>query len=137
MDDLENFQINIDLENVDDGTDPVPAGQPPCNIHTVTAKHKAGSEYPYFEVVLKPVDMPNKTGWLNLSLHPKALWNMKLFLKACGVRIPSGNLDFRTIKELMESTRGMRIAPTFKVVPANNDPDRKVNEIGPPYAAVR
>jgi len=124
----DDLLINIDLDTIDDGTDPVPDGQPPARIHSVIRKLKQGGEYPYFEIQMKPLEQPNKTLWLNLSMHPKALWNLKLFVKALGLPMKGLNL---------QDALGLTIAPTVKIVPSRNDPDRKINEVGPPYAAAR
>lgn len=124
----DDFLIDIDLTDVDDGTDPIADGPVVCTIHTITKKMKTGGEYPYYEIQLKPLERPGKTLWLNLSTHPKALFNIKLFAKAMGLNLNKPNLL---------ETRGKQIQVTTKIVASQNDQDRKVNEVKPPYAAVR
>ena len=48
--------ININLDDVDDGSDPVPAGLQLCRIKSAQKKHKEGSEYPYIQVSMNPLD---------------------------------------------------------------------------------
>lgn len=83
---VEDEFIDLDLTDVDDGTDPIPAAQTLFRVKSITPKHKEGSDYPYLSVAMNPIGVPGKekrTIWLNLSKHPNALWNMKAFFKAC------------------------------------------------------
>lgn len=126
---MQDLTIDINLDDVDDGTDPVPAGQPICEITAVSdPKYSQGGTYPYYEVTMKPDEYPNKTLWLNLSTSPKALWNLKLFCKAVGLPAQKPNLALAI---------GRKIAPTVEVVKSNKDPNRDVNNVGPPYASAR
>lgn len=83
---VEEEFIDLDLTDVDDGTDPIPAATTLCKVKSVAPKHKEGSEFPYLDVRLNPIGVPGKekrTLFLSLSKHPNALWNMKGFAKAC------------------------------------------------------
>lgn len=136
-DDLDDFQININLDEVDDGSEPIQSPKPVCRVHSIQRKMKPGGEYPYFEVVLKATEENNRTAWLNLSLHPKALWNLKLFLEGCGVSYPKGNLNLAGITELVMSCKDKLIGVTNTLKQSDRDPKKKISDIGPPYTAIR
>lgn len=134
MADDNDLFVNINLDDVDDGLEPMPDGQAICRVHTITQKKKEGGEYPYLEIVLKPHDNPqfaNRQLWLNLSFHPKALWNMKLFATALGIyQKGSSGINWSSARERLVSVN-------IKTEPARNDPERKVNTVNTPYHAVR
>jgi|SRR5215467_554132 len=122
--------ININLDDVDDGSDPVPEGQHLVRIKSAEAKHKEGSEYPYILVTMNPLDADPKFEKRNLRLtlshHPNALWNMKRFLKAAGIEFETGiDTDDFPNKELFV---------TVKCTPNPDDPQMIRNEISPPYS---
>jgi hypothetical protein len=77
--------INLDLTDVDDGSEPLPTGQTHFRIKSATKKHKEGSEYPYVELRLNPLNIAGREKRslpLRLSFHPDAVWNMKRLFKA-------------------------------------------------------
>lgn len=126
----EDYLIDIDLDEVDDQIEPIPDGSLMVRVKSIIKKHKQGSEYPYFEVTMNPVDAPfqNRNIWLNLSMHPKALWNFKAFAKATG--LPSKRPNIMDAKDKV-----LRIKTTIE--PSKKNPDRKVNEVvGGDYQAV-
>ena len=116
--------INLNLMDVDDGSDPIDAGTHLLRVKSATRKHKEGSQYPYIDVRFNPLDVPGKekrTLRLTLSFHPDALWNMKRFLKAIRVEIKDKGFH-------LEDIVGKEIYATVSV----NQEQR--NEIGPPYS---
>lgn len=125
----DDYTVDIDLDEVDDGFEAMPDG--PLQVRVASVDKKNGNEYPYFEVILNPTDAPfqNRKLWLNLSLSPKALWNYKAFcVDGCGLPTKKPNIKEAVGKVLIVKT---------KVVPAKNNPKRKVNEVvGGDYQAV-
>lgn len=123
--------ININLNDVDDGTDPVPAGLHLCRIKSAQKKHKEGSEFPYIDVRLNPLDAGekflNRVLFLTLSFHPAALWNMKRFIK--NTTIEFGDEGFH-----IEDFPGKEVFITVTHKPDQNDPNSVRAEVGPPYA---
>ena len=123
--------ININLDDVDDGSDPIPAGVQLCRVKSAQKKHKEGSEYPYIDVRLSPLEAGDKfvkrTLFLTLSFHPNALWNMKRFLKAA--RIEAGDKGFH-----IQDMPGKEVYVTVKHSPDQNDPTAIRAEVTPPYS---
>jgi hypothetical protein len=123
--------ININLDDVDDGSDPIPAGLRLVRVKSAQRKHKEGSEYPYIDVRLSPLDVEDKflkrQLFLTLSFHPGAMWNMKRFIKAAG--IPTGPEGFS-----LEDFIGKELFVTVKHAPNQADPDAVRAEVNPPYA---
>mgnify|MGYP001617657593 CR=1 FL=1 len=132
--------ININLDEVDDGTDPLPEGPCPIFVKAAEWKHKAGSAYPYLNIEMKPrpgaveEKLKNKSLFLTLSMNPKALWNMKLFFKA--TKMPS---DLRGMKpdEIARMIQGREAVVSVGLRPSQRDPEKQDNEVKPPYHAVR
>jgi hypothetical protein len=122
--------ININLDDVDDGTDPIPAGLRLVRIKSAQKKHKEGSEYPYIDVRLNPLDVDEKFQkrqlFLTLSFHPQAMWNMKLFMKKA--RIPWTDDGFS-----LEDFLGKELFVTVNHKPDQNDPEAVRAEVNPPY----
>lgn len=125
----DDYTIDVDLDEIDDGFEPIPDG--PLQVRVATVTKKAGNEYPYFEVVMNPTEPPFQTRmlWLNLSISPKALWNYKAFcIDGCGLPSKRPNIKEAIGKVLMIRTN---------IVPSKKNPKRKVNEVvGGDYQAV-
>lgn len=122
--------ININLDDVDDGTDPIPAGLRLVRIKSAQKKHKEGSEYPYIQVAMNPLDTEEKflkrQLTLTLSFHPQAVWNMKRFMKAA--EIPWTEDGFH-----LEDFIGREIHVTVNHKPDVTDPNSIRAEVNPPY----
>jgi|SRR5215471_3255678 len=122
--------ININLDDVDDGSDPVPAGLTHVRVKSAQKKQKEGSEYPYIQVVLNPLDVEEKflkrNLMLTLSFHPQAMWNMKLFMKKA--RIPYTEEGFH-----VDDFIGKELFVTVNHKPDQNDPESIRAEVNPPY----
>jgi hypothetical protein len=122
--------ININLDDVDDGSDPVPAGLQLCRIKSAQKKHKEGSEYPYIDVRLSPLDVEEKFQrrvlFLTLSFHPNAQWNMKRFMKAAQIEFGANGFH-------LEDFIGKEIYVTVKHSPDQSDPSAIRAEVTPPY----
>lgn len=123
--------ININLNDVDDGADPVPAGLRQVRVKSTERKHKQGSEYPYLDVRLTPLDAGEKFSkrqlFLTLSFHPAAQWNMKRFIKAAQVPFEEEGFD-------LNDFLGKELFVTVTHRPNENDPELVRAEVGPPYA---
>ena len=123
--------ININLDDVDDGTDPIPAGLQLCRIKSAQKKHKEGSEYPYIDVRLSPLEVEDKflrrQLFLTLSFHPNAQWNMKRFMKAA--KIEWGERGFS-----IQDFPGKELFVTVKHEPDQNDPNAIRASVTPPYS---
>jgi hypothetical protein len=123
--------ININLEGVDDGGDPIPAGLQLCRVKSAARKHKQGSEYPYIDVRLNPLEagekFMNRQLFLTLSFHPNAMWNMKRFMKAA--QVPFDEKGFH-----IEDFAGKEVYVTVTHKPDTNDPDAIRAEVSPPYS---
>lgn len=94
--------IDLDLSDIDDGTEPIPAAQTLCKVKSLTPKHKEGSDYPTMQVILNPIGVPGKERrqlWLHLSKNPAALWNAKAFAKACKCYGSDGKIDWLGMKD--------------------------------------
>lgn len=121
--------ININLNDVDDGSAPVPEGPCLVRIKTAEKKHKTGSEYPYILVIMNPLDKPGfekRNLRLTLSFHPEALWNMKRFCKAARIDFASGLH--------LEDFPGKELIVNVKIVDDKTDPEVKRNEVTTPYS---
>ncbi|GEM_PF-6535921 len=133
MPDLEDQTdfININLDSVDDGSDPIPAGLQLCRVKSAQKKHKQGSEFPYIDVRLNPLEagekFDNRQLFLTLSFHPNAQWNMKRFMKA--FQVPFDERGFH-----VEDFAGKEGYVTVKHTPDQNDPSAIRAEVNPPYA---
>lgn len=131
-----DFFVDVNLDDVDDGRSPLPPGATGFRIAAAEAKKKsdAGS-YPYIELTLNPqnAEQSHRKAWLNLSFHPKALWNAKLFCKD-GVAYKWSN-PLGDVRKLAADWVGKTFGATVTLVPDTRsaDPDAKRNEIGPPY----
>lgn len=123
--------ININMDEVDDGSDPIPAGLRLVRVKSAQKKHKEGSEFPYLDVRLSPLDAGDKflkrQLFLTLSFHPNAMWNMKRFLKAAA--IPTGPNGFH-----LEDFTGKELFVTVTHSPDRNDPEAIRAEVSVPYA---
>jgi len=123
--------ININLDDVDDGSDPIPAGLRLCRVKSAQKKHKEGSEYPYIDVRLNPLDTDEKflrrILFLTLSFHPNAMWNMKRFLKAA--QVPFDDKGFH-----IEDILGKEVYVTVNHKPDTSDPSAIKAEVNPPYS---
>jgi hypothetical protein len=126
--------ININMEDVDDGSDPVPAGLQLCRIKSTVKKHKEGSEYPYLDVRLSPLEagdkFKNRLLFLTLSYHPNALWNMKRFMKKARIPFDANGFSVRDFP-------GREVYVTVKHSPDQNDPTAIRAEVNPPYAEAK
>jgi hypothetical protein len=122
--------ININLDDVDDGGDPIPAGLRLVRVKSAQKKHKEGSEYPYIQVQLNPLDAGDKFAkrvlTLTLSFHPQAVWNMKRFMKTA--EIPWDKSGFH-----LEDFLGKELHVTVTHKPDVNDPDAIRADVSPPY----
>lgn len=127
MEDTDTGFININLDDVDDGREMVPDGIYECYIKSAAKKKKEGKPYPYIDVRLKPEhpDFAKRTLFLNLSYHPDALWNMKLFCKAASVAWTSSGFH---LNDLI----GKRVAVTVGTRAAEEGQEAR-NEVKPPY----
>lgn len=135
--------IDINLDAVDDGFDPMPSKLYLTKIKSAEHRHKEGSEYPYINVVLQPLEVEekfqNRNLFLTLSYHPKALWNMKLFTKMFGIPQSANGKSGFYIKP---DADGKKMYPDFEgkegwvtvgIEKSNQDPDRQVNTVSNPY----
>jgi hypothetical protein len=123
--------ININLDDVDDGSEPIPAGLRQVRVKSAEKKHKQGSEYPYIDVRLNPLDVDDKflkrQLFLTLSFHPAAQWNMKRFMKAAQIPITTEGFH-------LEDFLGKELFVTVTHKPNDTDPEMVRAEVGPPYA---
>jgi len=123
--------ININLGDVDDGGDPVPAGLQLCRVKSAQRQHKQGSEYPYIDVRLAPLEVEDKflkrTLFLTLSFHPNAMWNLKRFMKAA--QVPFTEKGFH-----VDDFLGKEVYVTVKHSPDRTDPSAIRAEVTPPYS---
>lgn len=130
--------INVNLEEVDDGTEPLPEGPCPIFVKTVEWKQKEGAEYPYISLELKPRPgvvedkFKNKSLWLNLTMNPKGLWHTKLFFTA--IKMPM-KLTGMKRDEIARMLTGRECTVSVSQKPSFKDPEKKDNEVKPPYHA--
>ena len=123
--------ININLDEVDDGSDPVPAGLQLVRVKSAQKKHKEGSEYPYIDVRLTPLEVEEKfqrrTLFLTLSFHPAAVWNMKRFMKAAGIEHGPNGFHLQDFPN-----KEVYVTVNHKADPS--DPTSIRAEVNPPYS---
>jgi len=123
--------ININMDDVDDGSDPIPAGLRLVRVKSAQKKHKEGSEFPYIDVRLSPLDVEDKflkrQLFLTLSFHPNAMWNMKRFMKTAGIQAGSNGFH-------LEDFIGKELYVTVKHAPDRDDPEAVRAEVSVPYA---
>jgi len=123
--------ININLEDVDDGSEPFPEGTHLVRVKSAQHKHKEGSEYPYIEVRMNALDVDDKFTKrdlrLTLSFHPNAMWNMKRFVSKAGIPWDARGID-------SDDFVGKELFVTIKNRPDNDDPTMTRTDIGPPYS---
>jgi hypothetical protein len=123
--------ININLEDVDDGSDPFPEGSHLVRVLSAQHKHKDGSEYPYIDVRMNALDVPEKFQKRNLrltlSFHPNALWNLKRFVAKAGVPWDGSGLD-------TDDFIGRELFVTVKNKSDDDDPTMVRTDISPPYS---
>src|SRR6266852_2704899 len=102
--------INLNLDGVDDGSEPIPDGVHLVRVKSAERKHKEGSDYPYIDTRMTPLDVPGmekRSLRLTLSFHPDALWNLKRFMKAARIEWSSDGFHLEDFvgKELYVSTK--------------------------------
>jgi len=123
--------ININLDDVDDGSEPFPEGQHLVRVVSAAHKHKEGSEFPYIEVRMQALDVEEKFQKrqlrLTLSFHPNAMWNLKRFVAKAGVPWDTGGLD-------TDDFTGKELFVTIKNRPDNDDPTMVRTDVSPPYS---
>ena len=91
--------FKIDMSDVGEGFDPIPAGAYPIVVSTVKQSEEDGpSGFPYFilELTVAEGEFENRKLWTNLSMSPKAAFKVKEFLLAVGVPEEdlAGEFDF-------------------------------------------
>src|SRR5262245_15911472 len=123
--------ININLEDVDDGTEPFPEGQHLVRVVGAQHKHKDGSEYPYIEVRMQALDVEDKFQKrqlrLTLSFHPNALWNLKRF-------VATAQIPWETQGLATDDFVGKELFVTLTNRPDNDDPTMIRTDVSPPYS---
>jgi hypothetical protein len=123
--------ININLEDVDDGSEPFPEGQHLVRVLSAQHKHKDGSEYPYIEVRMNALDVEDKFQKRNLrltlSFHPNALWNLKRFVAKAGIPWDGSGLD-------TDDFANRELFVNVKNRADDDDPTMIRTDIGPPYS---
>jgi len=80
--------FKIDMSDVGEGFDPIPAGAYPIVVSSLKQSEEDGpSGYPYIivEMTVAEGDFENRKLWTNLSMSPKAAFKVKEFLLAVGV----------------------------------------------------
>ena len=80
--------FKIDMSDVGEGFDPIPAGVYPVVVSSLRQSEEDGpSGYPYIIVEMTVADgeFENRKLWTNLSMSPKAAFKVKEFLLAVGV----------------------------------------------------
>ena len=80
--------FKIDMSDVGEGFDPIPAGVYPIVVSSLKQSEEDGpSGYPYIilEMTVADGDFENRKLWTNLSMSPKAAFKVKEFLLATGV----------------------------------------------------
>lgn len=123
--------ININLEDVDDGSEPFPEGSHLVRVTGALHKHKDGSEYPYIEVRMNALDVEEKfmkrNLRLTLSFHPNALWNMKRFIAKAGIPWDGQGID-------TDDFEGKELFVTIKNREDADDPTMIRTDVSPPYS---
>jgi len=80
--------FKIDMSDVGEGFDPIPAGVYPIVVSSLKQSEEDGpSGYPYIIVEMTVADgeFENRKLWTNLSMSPKAAFKVKEFLLSVGV----------------------------------------------------
>jgi len=80
--------FKIDMSDVGEGFEPIPAGAYPVVITTIKQSEEDGpSGYPYLilEMTVSDGEFENRKLWTNLSMSPKAAFKVKEFCLAAGV----------------------------------------------------
>jgi len=80
--------FKIDMSDVSEGFDPIPAGVYPITVTALKQSEEDGpSGYPYIivEMTVNDGDFENRKLWTNLSMSPKAAFKVKEFLLGVGV----------------------------------------------------
>lgn len=90
--------INVDLDELKDDGTPLPQTPTKFVVYTAQMKKKAGSQYPYLEVVANPIidgKLSERRIWTNLTFHPGFVRHVKnFFQKVLGAtRIPTPQPD--------------------------------------------
>jgi hypothetical protein len=123
--------ININLDDVDDGSAPIPAGLQLVRVKSAQKKHKEGSEYPYIDVRLQPLEVEekfkNRVLFLTLSFHPSAMWNMKRFMKAASIEYSASGFH-------LQDFPNKELYVTVNHKPDQSDPTAIRAEVNPPYS---
>jgi hypothetical protein len=127
--DFNEYQIDVDLTDVDTSFEPLPSGPCVVSVGSITRKQKAeAGSFPYYEVILHPVSAPGRQLWLNLSLNPKAHFNIAGFLDAVGLPRRGANLL---------DARDKQLVVNLTIKPSTKNPEQKINEVTPPYTPAR
>lgn len=119
--------VDINLDEVDDGREPLPDGVVEMRVVSVEKKQKEGAgKYPYLDLRLSPMngDMMKRKFMHILSFHPEALWNLKLFVKGTGVEFTPKGFNY---KDLLNKT--VAVTTRTEETPEGD----KRNKFQPPY----
>jgi hypothetical protein len=123
--------IRINLDDVDDGSEPFPEGQHLVRVTSAQHKHKDGSEYPYIEVRMNALDVEEKFQKRNLrltlSFHPNAMWNLKRFVSKAGIPWDTDGID-------TDDFQGRELFVTVRNRADDDDPTMIRTDISPPYS---
>lgn len=136
--------IDIDLDAVDDGSDPIPEKTVLMRVKKAQGKHKTGSDYPYINVIMNPIGGTSekyyqRQNYLTLSYHPNSLWNMAAFTKAFKIPTSHNGKKGFYVKQDADGNKeypdfeGKEGWVTMSIEPSQKDPERKVNSISNPY----
>jgi len=87
------MRINVNLDEVESGFEPLPAGNYPVRISKVEQRH--GKEAPYlaWEFTITEGEYQGRKLFTNTSLAPQSLWNLKRLLVAAGFEWEDDGFD--------------------------------------------
>lgn len=100
--------LNVDFSNTDEGGSRLPAGE--YIVKVTKAEVKDGENHPYINWSLEVVsgEFKGKKLYHNTTLAPHALFNLRNFLTALGVKVPKGKLSLK-LKEYIGLVLGVYV----------------------------
>ena len=121
--------ININLNEVETASgEPHPEGLLAVQVKKAELRDTKAGDSKYINWQLSPTQSENRRPvFLRTSLKPEALWNLKLFLTACGFQWQSDGTF--NLEDVLGSE--CRVSVSLRQL----DDGRKDNEVGPPYYA--
>lgn len=105
---MKSNSIRVDFKGVEGKLSPIPDGEYNAKVVEVTKEDGQAAEYLKWTFELTDEEFEGRKVFLNTSLAPQALWNLRGLLEAIGVDVPDDELDI-DLSDLTDRDIGLLI----------------------------